>query len=245
MKSFLIFFSLSVICILASCERVINVDVDNGPVQLSVDGHITDQPGPYTVILTKTQNYFNNNKFNGVGGAFITISDSQGTTDTLKEISPGIYNTKKIQGKVGNDYLLYINSTQFGEFTANTQIRRPFAFDTIYSKYEKDEFTLENIYNVRYTFTDKPGLGDALRIKVFVNDTLRNAPDELEFYNDENVDGNKVQDVTAISSNSKKKLKVNDKVRVELWSLTQDAYQFLTELRTQITNGRPFLRPTS
>ncbi len=241
MKNIIIISIFLLSAIFSSCEKVIDVKIDQGTIQLSVDGDITDQPGPYTIMLTKTQNYFNNNPTIGVQGAIVTINDSDGTVDTLKEVSDGKYQTKKIQGKIGNKYNLYIKSAEFGEYTAQTEIRRAFKFDTIFSKYEEDEFSLkkEKQYNVRYSYIDNKGIGDAIRIKVYINDTLQNKPGDLQFFSDENIDGNHIDSVRA----NRDALKVNDKVSVKLYSITQDYLKFLTELSIQINNGGLFSNP--
>jgi len=227
--------------ILSSCQKVIDVKIDQGATQLSVDGEITDQFGPYTIMLTKTQNYFNNNPALGVKGAIVIINDSDGIVDTLKEISEGKYQTNKLLGKIGNKYNLYVKSAEFGEYSAQTEIRRAFKFDTIYSKYEEDDFSFKKQmqYDVRYSYTDNKGLGDAIRVKYYINDTLQNKPDDLEFHSDENVDGNQIKDLRV----NRKALKVNDKVTIKLLSITHDYFQFLTELEKQINNGGLFSNP--
>jgi len=227
--------------ILSSCQKVIEVKIDQGTTQLSVDGEVTDQFGPYTIMLTKTQNYFNNNPALGLKGAIVIINDSDGIVDTLKEVSDGKYQTNKLLGKIGNKYNLYIKSAEFGEYNAQTEIRRAFKFDTIYSKYEEDDFSLQKKmqYNVRYSYTDNKGIGDAVRVKVSINDTLQNKPRDLEFHSDENVDGNQIKDVRA----NRDALKVNYKVTIRLLSITHDYFQFLTELEKQINNGGLFSNP--
>ncbi|SOD79834.1 DUF4249 domain-containing protein [Spirosoma fluviale] len=56
---------------------------------LIVDGQVTDQPGPYTVRLTRTSDYSIKSVNLLETGATVTISDNLGNQETLKEQAPG------------------------------------------------------------------------------------------------------------------------------------------------------------
>src|SRR5580692_11732163 len=99
-----------IICILlaTSCQKVINIDLNSASPAIVIVGNVNDQPGPYTVTLSQTVNFSENNTFPPVTGAFITIADNAGTTDTLIESPPGTYNTKKLVGVDGRTYTLKV-----------------------------------------------------------------------------------------------------------------------------------------
>ena len=75
---------------LVSCEKVIDVDLSSVEPQIVIDGTITDQPGPYTVKISKTGDYFNPGAFPAVTGASVTISDNRGYRRNL----PDLFNTR-------------------------------------------------------------------------------------------------------------------------------------------------------
>jgi hypothetical protein len=98
---------------LFSCVTEFQPDVVSLPPALVVEGQITDQPGPYTVRLTRTADY----RYTAINlletGATVTIEDNQGNRETLREQAPGgVYLTRVggIQGVAGRSYRLVIQT---------------------------------------------------------------------------------------------------------------------------------------
>ena len=101
--------------LLFSCKKTVNLKLASAAPQLVIQGVITDQGGPYTVMVTRSVPFYANNKFPGVSGAFVTIGDNTGVSDTLMETSPGTYITRYLQGVAGNTYTLsvIVNDTTY------------------------------------------------------------------------------------------------------------------------------------
>ena len=94
---------------LDACIEPFNVNVPANQQTMVVDGLITDQPGPYSVLLYKAlplDNEFHYPEW--VGGASISIYDDLGTSETLTENTPGHYMTSTLQGVVGRSYHIRI-----------------------------------------------------------------------------------------------------------------------------------------
>ncbi|GAB2531568.1 DUF4249 domain-containing protein [Spirosoma aerophilum] len=78
---------------------------------LIVDGQITDQPGPYTIRLTRTSDYTNRSLNLLEAAATVSISDNLGNQEVLKEQAPGgVYQSSinGIRGVPGRRYKLTI-----------------------------------------------------------------------------------------------------------------------------------------
>jgi hypothetical protein len=78
---------------------------------LVVDGMITDQPGPYTVELTKGFDIESKSSVKSyISARRVTISDNTGNSEDLVERSQGVYQTSStgIRGFVGRTYRLRI-----------------------------------------------------------------------------------------------------------------------------------------
>jgi hypothetical protein len=101
---------LIMISITYSCQKVINVDLNDAAPQLVIIGTVTDQPGPYTVTLSQTVNFSDDNVFPAVSGAKVIISDNVGNTETLVETSSGNYTSSTIQGVAGRTYSISVTS---------------------------------------------------------------------------------------------------------------------------------------
>jgi hypothetical protein len=90
----------------ASCEKVIDLDLNTSTPQVVLEGNISDEPGPYTVTLSKTVDFGDANTYPPVTGALVIISDDTGVTDTLTEVAAGSYRTRSIRGAQGRTYTL-------------------------------------------------------------------------------------------------------------------------------------------
>lgn len=103
--------------LIGSCIDRIEIKIpDSYSSQLVVDGLITDEPGPYTVRLTKSVRVEKFLKLSqeSITHAKVIISDSEGNSEVLAEKSPGIYQTKinGIQGVVGREYSIRIETEE-------------------------------------------------------------------------------------------------------------------------------------
>lgn len=104
--------------VLLKCEEPINLNLDEGIDLLVVDGLITDQPGPYTIKLTRTSVFGTQNQGPFEKDATITIWDDAGNSEILKHSERGEYHTDEsgIRGVVGNSYWLTIKTTNGEEY---------------------------------------------------------------------------------------------------------------------------------
>jgi hypothetical protein len=237
MKKYNLICLLLLLAGLAGCEDVIDVKLDEGQTLLAVDGWITDGPGPYTIRLSTTAPYFNNASTPRVQGAVVTVRDNEGNREVLQETEPGHYQMT-MRGKVGNTYTLDIQANG-GQYTAQTNINRVPPIDSLGVRFRKEsEFTKEGYY-VYYYGPEPTGVGDSYRFKIYKNDTLLNKPENLIFVEDKLVDGNYLN---ALELNDEP-FRAGDKIRVEVWSITEDAYRFYAELEQALFSGGLFAAP--
>src|SRR5687767_13594216 len=92
----------------SSCQKVVDIDLNESNPVLVIEGNISDQPGPHIIKLTKTVNFDDPNNFPGVSGAVVTLSDDAGNSQILTETSPGIYQTTPSAGQPGSLYKLKV-----------------------------------------------------------------------------------------------------------------------------------------
>jgi hypothetical protein len=92
----------------ASCQEVIDVELNDKDAAIVIEANITDQPGPYTVTVTRSVNFSDPNVFPGVSGAFVTMADDAGNMDTLIETSAGVYVSNSFQGVTGRTYTVRV-----------------------------------------------------------------------------------------------------------------------------------------
>jgi len=91
-----------------ACTKVIDLKVHNSPAVYVIEGNVTDQPGPYTVKVSKTVGFYTGNQYPGVTGAMVTIADDAGHKDRLTDNGDGTYSTVSLQGVTGQTYTLQV-----------------------------------------------------------------------------------------------------------------------------------------
>lgn len=206
---------------ITSCQKVINIDLNSASPAIVIVGNINDQPGPYTVTLSQTVNFSDPNTFPAVSGAFVTIADNAGNTDTLTEVSAGVYHTKKIMGVAGRTYILTVVAN--GQtYTATSTMPAAVPFDTlVLAKVTGFRNGGKNDSNIlpQAVFKDPAGLGNYYRFIETRNDTLLS---NIYVLNDQHRDGLYVnytlrEDTTLHS---------NDSVRIEMQCIDNGTYQY-------------------
>ena len=257
MKSIRFIFFIGVtVQVLSSCTTVIDAKLNTGPIQLSVDGTLTDQPGQQTIRLTQTAAYFDNSQPTPATSATVTVSDDAGKTYNFSDPDNDGYYVwqpagKDTLGHIGRTYQLTV-AYQGDTYQARSKMNRLPPIDSIiFVKRKINPLSKTEGYRAEFYAVDIPAAVDYYRIRVFRNGELQNKPANIVTSQDGGFRGvNNVTDgLTFIapirrSINPDSLYALNDVVKVELQSLTADAFDFWQELATQITNGGLFATPS-
>lgn len=250
-----------------SCEDVIDVDVEEGISQLAVDAWITDQQGIQTIRLTLSQGYFDNNPAQPALGAVVTVVDNTGQTFSfLDEDNNGYYlwnpsPADSTLGQIGNQYTLTIQY-QGETFEAFSEIKRVPVIDSISYELKEEELGNPEGHYAELFARDFQGVGDTYWIRTYKNgELLRRAGDiniayDAGFSKGGNIDG--LTFITPIREGInpfyEKENDNNvfdppyldgDSIRVQIYSITEDAFTFLEEVQTQLNNSGLFAEPTN
>jgi hypothetical protein len=215
---------IAILMIINSCEEVIDVDLNNVNPQIVIEGEITDKVGPYFVKISKTGNFFEENKFPAISGAKIYISDSEGIIDTLTETSQGIYKTNKIIGKVGNTYKLKIE-LDGNIYESQAKMLNPTLIDSITYNFNSNTGPGQGKkggYDLHCFFKDKPGIIDYCMIKLYVN----GIKDKSYFL----YTGKLNKDETVDYNRFRKRFEKNDTIKIELSNLEFQGFDYFSTL---------------
>ncbi len=155
MKKSIFFFGM-LVSLFSSCTKEIDIDLNSSNPQLVIEGVVTDETGPYTVKLSKTINFSDDNNYPPVTGAFVMISDlTAGIADTLDEVLPGLYQTTALVGTEQHTYQLTViaeNKTYTARSTMPSKI---------------------NLDSLRFNPLALPGVNDALAVIPMFTDPLQ------------------------------------------------------------------------
>ncbi|MEQ9591872.1 MAG: DUF4249 domain-containing protein [Cyclobacteriaceae bacterium] len=127
-----------------ACVDPLAIEVpDSASDEIVVDGFISDEPGPYTVILTRslgvTENLRNATPFSA---REVSISDNLGNTERLTELELGFYQTSVsgIRGVPGRSYQLSIVTRDGKTYESTPQLMAPAGnIDTLYYEFESTQ----------------------------------------------------------------------------------------------------------
>lgn len=217
------FFITSLILLSFSCEEVINVDLNSADPKIVIEGTVTDQPGPYTVTITKTTDYYNPGSYPTVSGARVSIADDLGFSEQLHETTAGIYQTVNLQGTSGRTYTLTVIA-EGKTYRAVSFMPQPTEIDSLFYKKVEEGIRPKDKdgYNLVIRFTDQPGVEDFKRIKIFRNSKLQ---DGYFLYNGRLSDGNVIE-YDRIHAD----FELNDFVFVELLSIDKATYEYYSTM---------------
>lgn len=238
-KLFLI--ALPLLALLSSCDDKIDLDLNTSNPYLNVDADIDNLVSTRdTVRVSTTVGYLNQGKLPPVKGAFVVLSGSEGTLDTLEEVKDGAYVVNQgWAGQPGQTYTLAIKLTDGTQFQAAAKMPRVQILDSVTARYKRDEFPYKDGYYIGIWYTENPGKGDYTLFELTKNDTLQNLPQNLFVIIDDLSDGVRVQG--PILNNDP--YKTGDTASVRVCNLTEDAYYFYNELQVQLNNGGLFSQP--
>lgn len=242
---------------LTSCEDEVNIDIDPLKEQLVVDAWLTNKSEPQVIFLTKSLPYFENELPQKVEGATVLVTSNKGTSLEFIEEEPGNYvwtpATGENIGEIGTEYTLQISLNE-AEYSAVSTLNRVPAIDSITYEYKEDEaFEADGIYT-EFFARDFVGEGDRYWIKTFKNGMFLNKPDEINiafdagFTEGGGLDGliflplireatNRVPDPDTEDDEDVAPWKEGDVIRVEIHSINEAAYYFLSTAEIQMTNG--------
>jgi len=203
-----------------ACQKVVTIDLNSANKIPVIQANVTNQPGPYTVQLNNTANYYDANTFSAIEGASLTISDGAGTTDVLHEVSSGLYQTSALIGVPGRTYQLTV-STIGKTYTALSTMPLVVPIDSV--AIESVEGGNEGKRILCY-FKDPPGIGNYYRLRLSSSDTAAVNPNSIRISSDNLTNGDEMR------MSFRTDLHVNDTVTVNLESIDKITYDFYKTL---------------
>lgn len=243
---------------LTSCEDVIDLKTDAGPEQLVVEGWLTNDPGKQTIKLTLSAPYFDNSPAKPALNAEVEVKDSKGNTYSFVDIAKnGVYTWTPQQndtlGHIGRSYTLRIKY-KGDEYTSASEIRPVPAIDSMVYTVEslpiKPEKGPKDGFVAEFYARDFVGTGDCYWIKPYRGrKPHHNTAANISIAYDAAFSAGAASDGLIFIQPIRSSITVEelfvarDTVGVELLSITKDAFNFLSQVRTEAGNGGIFATP--
>ena len=226
LKYFLVFAAIAA---LASCKKVIDLNLGNVSNQLVIEGNITNIPGPQYVTLSRNVPFTSPNVYPAVTGATVTIADNRGNQYPMTEGPAGTYSIPNAFGFGSRTYTLTVNADG-KTYTAKSTMPGTVVLDSITDK--------PNYFNagsgrkvITVHFQDPAGIANQYRFIMHVNSVQVNS---IFAFDDEFIDGKHV-DLDLQQDDIK--IYPKDTVTVEMQCIDKPVYTYWYSLAQQQFNN--------
>lgn len=238
--------------ILWSCEDDIYPELESAEPQIVIDAWINNNPEPQYIRISETLPYFDSLSNAGIENATVYIIDIvDNTRFDFIEKSPGIYEwiPSPAYPQIGSIVHSYNLNVEVGEefFYSTSMVNRVPEIDSIVFSFEEESFYPEGYYAQFYA-NDIVGPGDTYWIKAYKNGNFLNKPYEINLAFDagfaagSNIDGTTFMEFirelinpydTDGAGEAIPSYEPGDSVFVEIHSINNETFTYLTELKIQ------------
>lgn len=224
---------------LAACQKVIDVKLDNSDVRYIVTGKVTDQHGGCQVIITQSKAFSDNNQFPGVGGANVTI-EHDGIATGLAPSSAGVYSNDTLTGQPGHAYRLMIHLDGM-TWTASSTMPAPVGLDSLYTR---TSVLGDGLY-ITVVYKDPPNVNNYYHFIQYING--RKEP-SIFVSDDEFSDGLTVKSQLNYNNDTEdpaRDITKGDSVSIEMICTDAAVYQFWYSLSNGATGNNNTASPAN
>lgn len=256
MKKLILIIALSIGFV--SCEDVIDVDLDEGIPQLTVNGVLSDSDENPYVQLTLSGQYFDASSVQPITDATLSLSDSEGNSysfDSPDQDGKYFLSDELDNVVTGVTFQLTINYDN-NQYIAESTVRDIPAIDSISWSREKVPFgDVDSIWAVQFWATDLEGIGDAYWVRPTREGIVNNDPGKIVIgYDGSTGRGSQIDGIPFIlpiraaitpggfagPPSDEELAEVGDEIGVQLYSISLDFAEYLTILSEQLNNGGLF-----
>jgi hypothetical protein len=236
----ILFLAASVV-LLSSCEKTVDLDINQTPQKVVVEGYVTDVADHNYVKVSRTNNFYSTGNSPRVTDATVMVEDSEGNIYNFvhysgsSDDSLGFYFPEvPFAGVAGRSYLLSV--TTGGEtFTAEDELVRLVPMDKLEYRVNEDEKQDPEdegrFFEVLLFVKEPKETKDYYLFKCYRNDTLTYANENDIYYSDDELIGENIDGVPLPIFYAQDEL-----AGVEVYSLSRDAFIYYRDLQKLLTN---------
>ena len=230
------FFIFIAALLFTACREVVEIDLPNEEPRLIIEAEVNDTPGPHSVRLSLTADYFSDGPLPPVTDALVVLSDDAGQRDTLEQTEAGLYQTRSLEGIIGRSYTLHIQWNGNTYESSGTLLEEA-VIDSLSYQYFPANPIFEEGYYIFFFGRVPPGRTNYFRFKVYENDSLYNDRSDLLLQDDEFLPD------TLANIRFGYPFSLGDTVKIEMYTLNKEMYQYYLELVTLLYNDGGLFSP--
>lgn len=215
--------------LLTSCTEIIVVNINSTDPQLVVEADIALNENA-TVFLSKSIDLDAPDYFEGISNATVKITDNEGNSETLANISSGVYKSVLMKGKTGGTYNISVETAD-KKVTATSKIPAQIPIDSftvVNSVYPGGGSPRGNqkapFYEIKLKYSDPANEENFYRIVAFYNGKpqARNA-----IFDDRFTNGKQMESTLIIYNDS---AKAGDIILVEFQCIEKPVFNYFESM---------------
>tara|TARA_R110001592_G_scaffold140938_2_gene362110 strand:+ start:8508 stop:9308 length:801 start_codon:yes stop_codon:yes gene_type:complete len=211
--------------IFTSCEKVVDLNLDEAPQALVIEAVLFDSIGDNYVIISKSKPFNENiGSFETISGASVVIVDNVGNSYVLNEVADGIYNNLSLKGITGRTYTLSVN-VDGKSVTAQSTMQPRVNLDSLSHEKQDNPFSgadEPDSYRIFNHFYDTPNFSNYYRIKAY---SRRVQQKGVLVLSDDLIDGDNV-----VFPNFQIEFEEGDTAIVQLLSIDEENFRYFHAL---------------
>ena len=218
----------------ASCEKVIDVDLNDTDQKVVIEGFILRGDTVQRVRITRTQNFDESTAPPAVDNASVTVIDNLGNAVSFTAVGNGWYEAINYPGVEGRTYTLtaLVDGNSYSGSSTMT------AYQPLQDLYvEFYPFGPDTLISLVPSHFDQQGIANHYQFHVYVNGERDKS---IFIQDDQFTDGNLVVEPLFVSE-----LEVGDSVRVDLFCIDKPVHTYFKQLGINSSSSATPANPIS
>lgn len=170
-----------------SCEKVIDVDLDESPPELVVEAVLLEGSNLFTVTISRSTTYFDSSPQEVITDATVELSDDQGNTYTINHRGNGEY-SDSITAVAGRTYLLSVE-VEGNVYQATSHMQQEVPLVALIPEFEEETAFNDEGYALYIRFQDPAGEANYYRIVHYIDGVPQKDGEDMRVFDDDLIDG--------------------------------------------------------
>jgi len=234
-----IFYLFSILVVLSSCTKVIDVDLNDVDPKFVIEANYTAEDSTVRVQLSLTSSYFDNEPTTTIDNLVVIITDHLGNSQTVPFVGNGYYELTNYIPIFNTNYTMTVQYDGV-TYTAVSKMNPPVPLEDITYEYFPAFFGLDPGYLCNLRFNDPAGIENYYIIAMSLNHVEENKLTQLFLQNDTYSDGNLVERPLFRDEFFQE----GDTVGMELRSVDKATYDYFAEILS-IAGGQSSAAPAN
>ena len=233
------FYCFSILITLASCTKVIDVDLNEADPKFVIEANYTAEDSTVRVQLSLTSSYFDNAPATTLNNLVVVITDHLGNPQTVPFVGNGYYELSNYIPIFDTDYTMTVQYNGI-TYTAISKMNSPVPLEPITYAYFEGILGIAPGYFVNLRFNDPPGVANQYIVAVSLNHVEETNLTDLYLRDDVYSDGNLVERPLYRDT----LFQIGDTVGIELRTVDKSVYDYFAEILS-IAGGQSSAAPAN